>query len=367
MYLFHLSTYKMKTLYSLGALFLLCMQMAATAQTKDTASCCSYFNCCRPDGQAPLGIMTDHMHGKGQWMVSYSYMNTGMMGMRNGNTKISDDEVFKNYYASPSSMNMQMHMLMLMYGVSDKLSLMAMGSFNINTMNMNMDPTMQMHMADGMNMPPMSMSMKTYGVGDTKLYALYKLADKQNARIIAGLGCSLPTGSIQQKTETVTGDTAKTAYNMQNGTGSIALIPSITYVGQSNAVSWGASANAILQTGANSEGYQWGNQLTGTGWVAYKCASFFSISARLEAGTVGMIKGYDQQIAVYAANDPTANTANYGGTVVSALLGINFYVPRGVCRDLRIAFEFGAPFYQNLNGMQPSLQNSLHAGIRYIF
>jgi hypothetical protein len=345
-------------------LLLLCSCLKSYSQTADTV--CGPYDCCRPDGQAPLGVMTDHVHGKGQWMVSYSYMNTMLSGNRSGQYNMSDDNVFQNYYAAPQKMTMQMHMLMVMYGISENLSVMVMGNYNINTMSMNMDPTMMMHMG-GISAMPMTMSTATSGLGDTKVTALYRLADKQNARVILGLGLSLPTGSIEQKSISVVGDTVKSSYMMQTGTGSVGLIPSVSYIAQSNSISWGLSANACIQTGANSEGYQWGNQFTGTGWVAYKLFNFVSASVRLEAGSTGSISGFDRDIAVFSANDPTANTANYGGTHATAFAGLNFYVPGGRCKNFRIAFEYGMPFYQDLNGTQMPLTSSLNGGIRYNF
>ena len=41
----------------------------------------------RPDGHAPLGVMGDHMHGKGEWMASYRYMSMDMDGLRSGSTQ----------------------------------------------------------------------------------------------------------------------------------------------------------------------------------------------------------------------------------------------------------------------------------------
>jgi len=338
-----------------------------SAQTKDTTNSFTCCSCCRPDGDAPLGVMTDHTHGKGQWMISYSFMEMMTSGNRNGTARISDDEIFQNYFASVDKMTMTMNMFMVMYGITDKLSVMAMANINSNKMSMNMDPTMQMHMADGGPMPPANMTSSTTGVGDTKLYATYNVQDKMSSRILLGLGVSIPTGSIEQTALNVSGDTTKSTYSMQLGTGSFSIIPAVTYAGQESAYSWGVSAFANIVTGANSEGYQWGNQYTGTGWFSYKFSRWISASIRAEVGSTGKIMGYDNAIALYSANDPTANTGNYGGTHGTAFLGINFYVPDGSCKDLRLAIEYGIPFYQNLNGIQPSMQSSLEAGIRYMF
>ena len=339
--------------------------LSGIAQTNDSTKTITYCTCCRPDGDAPLGVMTDHTHGKGQWMLSYSFLNTATSGNKNGTAKINDNDIYQNYYASADKMTMQMNMFMVMYGVTDDLSLMAMTSINSNSMNMNMDPTMIMHGAT--DAASTTMTLSTIGIGDTKLYATYKLEDKAAARILASLGLSIPTGSIQQTGMNVSGDTSKANYCMQLGTGSLAFLPAITYVGLRSSYSWGVSAFATIQTGANSAGYQCGNQYTGTGWFSYKFSRWISASFRAEAGYTGTIKGYDEAIAPYSVNDPMANPGNYGGIYSSAFLGINFFVPDGSCKDLRLAIEYGMPFYQNLNGIQPSMQNSIEAGIRYMF
>ena len=39
----------------------------------------------RAASHAPIGVMGDHMHKTGEWMVSYRYMQGGMEGLREGN------------------------------------------------------------------------------------------------------------------------------------------------------------------------------------------------------------------------------------------------------------------------------------------
>src|SRR5665213_1043066 len=74
------------------------------------------FSCCRPDGHSPIGVMTDHIHAKGEWSLTYSFMNMQMQGNLMGAKKVNDDELFQTYAMAPSKMTMQMHMLMGMYG-----------------------------------------------------------------------------------------------------------------------------------------------------------------------------------------------------------------------------------------------------------
>ena len=44
----------------------------------------------RPDAHAPIGVMLDHMHKKGEWMVSYRYMTMSMKNNYRESEKIVD-------------------------------------------------------------------------------------------------------------------------------------------------------------------------------------------------------------------------------------------------------------------------------------
>ena len=79
----------------------------------------------RPDSHAPIGVMGDHMHEAGHWMLSYRYMRMRMKGNRDGNHDLSIDEVFAlpvNYAAVPTDMDMEMHMFGVMYAPTDWLT-----------------------------------------------------------------------------------------------------------------------------------------------------------------------------------------------------------------------------------------------------
>jgi len=343
------------------------------AQEMDSA--CTMFDCCRPDGHAPLGIMTDHIHGKGEWTISYSYMNMQMKGNQVGESKVSDSQVFSNYIMSSNTMSMQTHMLMGMYGVSDRLTIMGMFSYMLNSMTMNMTPSMTAMMnMPGMNMGNMSeQSMqdmqhsKTSGLGDTRIYGLYKIMDKKRQRIIAGLGINLPTGSIHENGTTLLGPEQRLPYMMQLGSGTYDLLPNITYVGQKAAISWGAYAGANIKTMNNGEGYHWGNEYNASAWIGYKFLPFASASVRVEGIYTDAIMGYDPHIVILMNNDPNSNTNNYGGEKMNVYLGLNLYKYKSELKGARLQIEYGMPFYQNLNGPQMSAKSTVMAGVQYIF
>ena len=352
--------------------FMLAFSFAGIMQTLAQDCCdsvCTMFDCCRPDGHAPLGIMTDHIHGKGEWTITYSYMNMAMKGNCVGQNRIDDNSIFVNYMMAPNTMQMQMHMLMGMYGISDRLTVMTMFTFLSNDMNMNMSPD-----ASSMNMPGMnsatpagSMNSKTSGISDTKLYALYRVMEKNKQRIIVGLGISLPTGSVTQQGTNLLGTNQRLAYPMQLGTGTYDLLPNLTYIGQLEKFSWGGFAGANIKILSNSESYNWGNEYNVSGWIAYKWLSFASSSLRFEGIQADAISGYDKNVALLMYNDPNSNASNYGGQRANIYLGLNFYIYKNALKGVRLLVEYGIPVYQNLNGPQMSLHNILQAGIQYTF
>jgi len=341
-------------------------------ETKDKS--CDGGCCCAGNSQAPLGIMTDHIHDKGTWMLSYTFMNTHMQGNRMGTSDASDATVYKNYMMAPESMAMNMHMAMLMYGVTDRLTLMAMGGYMTNSMNMNMDSKGGYMFMNGqwMYMPAgtsMGMQSSSAGFTDTKLSALYNFSTKANQRLIGSLGLSLPTGTITATGTTMLGDNQRLAYDMQTGTGSYAIDPDITYVRKKGLWYFGANAGADLKLNYNSMGYKDGNLYHTSAWAGYQFLPWVSGTLRAEGDHADMISGADKVLAnpIYQSNDPTTVTANYGGDVVNLFVGINFHIMNPVLNKFRILAEYGMPVYQNLNGTQSALKSNLYAGLQYSF
>jgi hypothetical protein len=367
-----LKTLNMKKI-SLMIIIITCIAgVRSYGQMTDTIHC--PYDCCRPDGHAPLGIMTDHVHGRNQWTVSYSYMNMMMKGNRIGTRKADDSEILKDYAMAPSEMTMQMQMVMVMYGITNKITVMGMVNYVSNTMSMNM--TMDA-MTTMQNMPGMdatsialmneSMQSKSSGIGDASVYGLYKLMDANGQRFIVSAGVGIPTGSIKESGTTMLGVNTRLSYLMQLGTGTFNFLPGITYVGQGCRFSYGGVINGNIKTNTNSEGYSWGNEYDISSWIAYKFHHLLSTSFRLEGVSTDKISGYDANIYPLYKNDPNANTENFGGQRVNAYLGLNFYKDKCSFKGLRFLVEYGIPVYQNLNGAQMSLQGTLIAGCQYTF
>ncbi len=297
---------------------------------------------------SPAGIDYSHIHKAGNWMFSYSYMNSMLQHNYSGSSKISDQKVFEKYVMLPVNMQMDMHMLMSMYGITDKLSLICMFSY----IYMNMDMTMlsgEMNMDMGSS--DMNMSSTSQGFGDTKITAVYSLYSSNGKSLIANVGISVPTGSIN-KTEvdltTIYGD--RVAYMMQTGSGTFDFLPGISYIYRKMDSQIGFQAESVIHSYYNHNGYKLGNELDLNSWAAYSFWKNFSCSFRLNYELSGKIQGADPE--VFAPLEPDADPKNYGGSFLNGFIGANYFFYDDFLKNNKIAAEFGIPIYQNYKGIQ---------------
>lgn len=316
----------------------------------------------RPDGHAPIGVMGDHTHGAGEFMISYRYMHMSMQGNRDGSDRVSPDAVVDpnghNFVVTPTSMPMGMHMFGLMYAPTDNITLMAM----VPVLSMDMDHITR---AGG------AFSTSASGLGDVKLSALISVAQFGNNRLHLNAGVSLPSGSISASDVTPASapNEVQLPYPMQLGSGTVDLMPGVTYLGQNGYWSWGAQARGTLRIGENDQDYTLGNKLLVTAWGARQLNRWLSVSARLESNSWGDVDGAAPAYAgaVGMRMVPTVFTDLRGGSRLDAGLGVNTYLRTGALKGLRLAVEGFVPVAQNLDGPQLETDWQIVTGLQYAF
>jgi hypothetical protein len=296
--------------------------------------------------------MGDHMHGSGEWMISYRYMHMEMKGSRSGTDRISTPDILSQFMMAPLEMSMDMHMLGIMYAPSDKLTLMGMTS--------QIEKEMSMQTRMGMNF-----TTRTSGVGDTKLSGLYKIWTHDDQQIHLNFGFSLPTGSIDERGNTPMGANQKLPYPMQLGSGSFDLLPGITYLGKKDPYSWGAQLSTVLRLDENDNNYRFGNRTKMTGWVSTVLTHWLSGSLRINAESWGNIHGADSELNPMMAQ--TTNPSLQGGERIDILAGLNFLGQDGLLKGHRLSLEFGVPLYQKLDGPQMETDWTSTLGYQYAF
>ncbi len=349
---------------------LLCMLLIKSITLSSQTSCDSMQVCdCIWHDLSPAGIMFGHEHANGSWKISYHYMSMIMKDKLSGNIKVDDNYVFNSYIMSPQSMQMDMHMLMAMYGITDKLSVMAMFNYNVNNMSMTAFPGTTMIM-DGKPMVMSTytnMTTKTSGLGDTKIYAVYALINKNANHVFISGGINIPTGSItiKGKSDDMMYPDTRLPYMMQLGSGSLDFMPGVSYLFKEEKFSAGTQLTLIARPFNNSLGYHLGNELNANAWAAYKWLPWISTSIRVEENSAAKISGND--VSLIETLEPVAFATNYGGNTISAFAGLNFYFNKTWLQHCKLSLEYGQPIYQKVNGVQLAQKSTLYAGYAILF
>jgi len=295
----------------------------------------------RPDDHAPIGVMGDHMHHAGEWMLSVRRMSMHMDGMRDGSSGLSAGEVFaRNFPVTPTEMDTDMWMLGGMWAPTDEVTLMVMVPYLRRTMD---------HQTGGGAL----FTTRSGGLGDVSVSGLVRAWEDGPHHVHWNLGVSLPTGSIDERDDTPAsgGFDVTLPYPMQLGTGTFDLLPGVTYTGKSVDTSWGAQATARLPVeNTNDNGYRRGTRGEITGWIAQRFSEETSGSVRLRYAKWNPIRGADPDLN--PAMVPTADPALQGGRRVDLLVGMNWIEPDEGSHGHRLAFEVGVPIDQHLQGPQ---------------
>ena len=310
-----------------------------------------------PSDHGPAGVMADHMHGQGEFMIGYRYMYS-----RSGDTILSGtDEVSDSQLAAagfsavPTEMSMQMHMLDLMYAPRDWLTFMIMPQWVRMEMGMRevegaiVDDDHGGHGGHGAH------SHTTDGLGDTGLYALVRLVQSNVHHVHAGIGFSAPTGSVDEQDDGVF-----THYMMQLGSGTWDFLPSLTYSGRMDAWGWGVQASGIIRLEEfNESGFRFGDAIQLTAWGSRGLTDWLSASLRLNYFAQGYIKGHYN--GPHNHSSPPDRQPNYGGEFLDLGIGLNAVVQRGVLRGNRLGLEWLVPLHQDVNGFQQKRDGTLYA------
>ncbi|MEZ5981012.1 MAG: hypothetical protein R3C54_01735 [Parvularculaceae bacterium] len=360
----YLYDFEIPRLLAFGAAFFLAMPGAALASDTHAHSGDA-------SSHAPIGVMGDHLHQQGEWMVSYRYMRMDMEGSRDGADRLTPEEIVTGYdnpfssmpmqpptlRVAPLQMTIEMHMAGVMYAPHDRVTLMAMTQYVIKEMD-------HLTFAGPAGTTPLGeFTTKSEGFGDTTLAALIGVLSVPGHALHLNAGISLPTGALDESgiilTPMGTTPHVRLPYAMQLGSGTFDLKPGLTYRGRADALSWGAQAGATIRLGENDEDYTLGDRYEGTLWAAYDWSHSLSTSLRVSGSTQGDIAGRDILII---GPVQTADPGNYGGDVIEAHAGVNYRFNEGFLKGNRVAFEVSAPLYRDLNGPQLETDWSITLG-----
>ena len=283
-----------------------------------------------------VNVLGGHTHLEGEWMVAYRYMVMSMEGYRSGTSSVSNARVLKRFPTIHTRMTMVTQMLEVMHAPSDRVTVTVMFPYHRNQMK---------HLRSNGT----RFKTRTRGLGDITAMVIHTVAGnphEMGTRLLINGGVSFPSGSINKRTSTG----GKQEYAMQLGSGTVDLMPGITYLGNSKDWSWGSQVLGIIRLGTNSNGYKFGDEVRLSVWGVRRVTDWFAPSARLDGRWLGSIHGRDREIN--PLGNPESNPLLHGGERLDLFVGVNFYAPRGSLEGTRLTIEGGLPIYQKLNGPQ---------------
>lgn len=340
----------MKTSYIALTVLLGIVSVSAAADDKVT----------RADTHAPIGVMADHTHKKGEWMLSYRFMSMAMAGNRKDGDAISADEIVtteaNRFFGNPGQpptlrvvpidMSMDMHMLGAMYAPSDSVTLMLMLNYFDKKMR-------HITYQGGMGTTQLGrFTGGSRGLGDSTVAALINLGHAQHSNMHLIAGVSVPTGSTDEQGQVLTPmnmrPTVRLPYPMQLGSGSFDPIVGFNYSSNGERISWGAQWRSTFRSSDNDEGYRLGDEHRLTAWLSYLWSAPLSTSLRIEHIDRGNIDGIDASIMLPVQ---TADPDRQGGKRTDLIVGANL-AGAGELQGWRLALEYARPVAQRLDGPQ---------------
>jgi hypothetical protein len=315
-------------------------------------------------GTTPAGVFGANMVDAGKFMFSYTPMFMHMQGNYIGSSSVSPQTIVTTipsnmtmmgmmgmmhemYRIVPNTMDAQTHMLHAMYGVTDWFDVMVMGSYVNKSMSMTTFAG-----ATGTTILGESKA-STSGFGDTSIVGLWRLYQDQINHVHANLGLSLPSGSTTESITMLspmnTYMAMRANYGMQLGTGTVDLLPGVTYTGHVDQWSWGTAYRGRLALDNNVEGYHYGYQQELTGWGGYTWIPGFTTTGRVAGDIQDRIHGSDPLITGLMQG---TNPLFYGGKSIDLFGGFEIAgAPFGLGAT-HLAVEAGGPVFQDLNGPQ---------------
>jgi len=321
------------------------------------------------DFSAPAGVMFAHaLPAAGDYMLGYrtAYMRRDGDIVDGGATApdgaiVGDACGPEACSAAAETMVHRMHMLDLMWAPSRFVTLMLMPSY--------VDQEMDLRALDGAA-PDLHANHDrhaTGGFGDTRLGALVPLLSHPRQHALAALLVSAPTGDTSVRFRRDHGqERGFVHYDMQLGSGTWDLLPSLTWRARRGRLRFGAQTSATVRLeGEGRTGYALGDEVQLTGWAGLEPVDGLAFTLRGLTTFQGRIHGrYDRPSVT---RTPADRPENAGGRFFDLGIGLEVAVPRGAFSGMQLAVEWLQPVAEDWNGYQLERTGTLAARLGMAF
>lgn len=289
----------------------------------------------RPDAWASPGILGDRTLSSGEAQIWYRFHDGTVEGIQFGKEEIDGFLLLDVYPIVPLRRSSQIHEGGIAFSPFGGLTLSARGSWIQYTL-------------DEVSSDELFTSTSS-GIGDVEVEALVDVYSQGPFRAHAGMGVSIPTGSIDEQL-VANGNAIQLPYAMQTGSGTVDLFPSAAVLAMNEMGSVGARIRGTIRFMDNDRGYRLPQGVELAAWGARQLNHWFSVSGGVVFEHFGQIKGEDADLDL--AISPVEDPSFTGGTFVDIPLGINLFVRDGLLAGNRFGVEARWPVSQDAEGPQ---------------
>lgn len=189
---------------------------------------------------------------------------------------------------------------------------------------------------------------RTMGAGDTFITLMAPITFQNSWLVLGDFGVSVPTGTINNKSNLPGLQDINLAYNAQHGSGTYDLIGGITALNMQPSYTFGSRVFADIRTGKNSNDYTLGNMYRLDTWVDYNAGYGFTPRVTGFYRHKEAIHSYDQSRGEILGDEFYRHAQ--GNWDVSAALKYqyNFTAP------ISLAIEAGVPVAQGSKNVDNS-------------
>ena len=314
---------------------------------------------------------------KGQYVTGVNFQHHEFKGMLKGSTSVTEASVGSPaLQVTPDDAEANVILPFINYTVNEKIALVAMAPLIEKKSTLR---SFFHHPTDSSKDGLVGTNVVgSKGLGDIKFGALYKAYNSEDNKhnVIIDAVLSAPTGSITEEDMALLPFVGKNTtknpgsvrvskrlgYGMQLGGGTWDAMVGAAYWGKDDKWGYGAQYLATIPLeNRNSEGWRFGDKHELTAWSSYSWEPTLVSSFRLRTEHQDNMEGSTTALAGMPALG--ANTANYGGKITEASVGVNYmYAPAK-----NISIEYTAPLSQDRNGIQADKDSSIAISWRNAF
>ena len=298
------------------------------------------------------GVELELLEASSRISIRYRYKQARFEGYMDGTKNLSNRDVLGLYPVLPTVIDQQAHILGVNYRYSDILDF----SLVIPYVHQS---------TDHIRRQGAPFTLESDGFGDISLSANYVAYRHGATSLIASLGISAPTGTIDAKGNTPRGKGTQLPYAMQLGSGTWDLNPGITLAKTLGPWSVGGTVDGLIRLGKNGRDYSLGNELNVSIWADRSITSRLQLSGYVRGECWDSINGSDKDVTPTVA--PVADPDTYGGCRVEVGASLKYFFLENIYDDCHVNVGVSVPVWQDLKGPQPRQEWEFSLGISFGF